>query len=97
MSLILLIVKKSKSATSNQQRVLFLLFHNIKQLFLSIITVPRSRNKSGGISSLIIRFPVECKLEGLKLSSEPILFVKAVKFIANTIIHFMSSKSSKKE
>ena len=43
-----------------------------------------------------MRFPAKCKLEGFKLSSEPNLLVKAVKFIANTIIHFMSVKSRKK-
>jgi len=97
MSSISLIVKKSKLAAFNPQRELLLLFHNIKQLFLPIITVLRSSNKSGGISSLIIRFRVKWKLEGLKLSSKPILLVKAVKFIANTIIHFMSGKSRNKE
>jgi len=44
-----------------------------------------------------MRFPAKCKLEGLKLSSEPILLVKAGKFIADTIIHFMSGKSREKE
>ena len=44
-----------------------------------------------------MRLSVKCKLEGLKVSSEPILLVKAVKFIANTIIYFMSGKSRKKE
>jgi len=44
-----------------------------------------------------MRFSVKCKLEVLKLSSEPILLVKAVKFIANTIIYFLSGKSSKKD